>query len=412
MHKFKQNDIIKNTVIAYPHYKFTLYNEEFFINDQVNAGVYSTASLWVNDLNLPTDVTGSHIIFTNLLKASKIDGNKVYDVANYPVSGPAAIPFTLTRDFIMTSSVGGYEPQYTTGYGSPATSSMARFLSLANSINIRQTSSPTFKFSDYFTTSWPDGKLVPGKPPKGTLNQNINLITLPSLFTGTGIKPGSISLEFYQTGTLIAKAQDTKKNGVLIEQTNTLIGSGTTVGFVLYGQGAFVLTNTGTLGPYKEYFVQPTASAWRVSASLDDPRWTNFGSYQNITGSTWTGISGSTYVVDFKGTTVKPTLTLFAYAPKNELNWSNNPTYLDSSTREAYINQTSSNYYEESETTLIKNTVSSSFLNYSASFAATTYIRTVGVYDKDRNLIAVAKVANPVKKTAEQDYTFKLKLDL
>jgi len=34
------------------------------------------------------------------------------------------------------------------------------------------------------------------------------------------------------------------------------------------------------------------------------------------------------------------------------------------------------------------------------------------VYDEDRNLIAVAKVANPVKKTVEQDYTFKLKLDL
>ena len=35
-----------------------------------------------------------------------------------------------------------------------------------------------------------------------------------------------------------------------------------------------------------------------------------------------------------------------------------------------------------------------------------------GIFDKDKNLIAVAKVANPVKKTIEQDYTFKLKLDL
>ena len=101
-----------------------------------------------------------------------------------------------------------------------------------------------------------------------------------------------------------------------------------------------------------------------------------------------------------------------AYAPKNKLNWSNNPTFLDASTKANYINNTSSFYYEESPNVLVKNVVSSSFSHYSASFVPTTYIRTVGIYDEDKNLIAVAKVANPVIKTTEQDYTFKLKLDL
>ena len=103
---------------------------------------------------------------------------------------------------------------------------------------------------------------------------------------------------------------------------------------------------------------------------------------------------------------------MFAYAPKNDLNWSNNPTYLDASTKANYINNTSSQYYEEGSKVQVKNIVSSSFSTYSASFEPTTYIRTVGVYDEGKNLIAVAKVANPVKKTTEQDYTFKLKLDL
>ena len=66
----------------------------------------------------------------------------------------------------------------------------------------------------------------------------------------------------------------------------------------------------------------------------------------------------------------------------------------------------------ENENVYVKNIVSSSFSTYSASFDAVTYIRSIGVYDEDRNLIAIAKVANPVKKTVEQDYTFKLKLDL
>ena len=41
-----------------------------------------------------------------------------------------------------------------------------------------------------------------------------------------------------------------------------------------------------------------------------------------------------------------------------------------------------------------------------------TYISSIGVYDKDRNLIAVAKLANPVRKLESEDFTFKLKLDI
>ena len=59
-----------------------------------------------------------------------------------------------------------------------------------------------------------------------------------------------------------------------------------------------------------------------------------------------------------------------------------------------------------------KNIVSSSFDDHTASYEKTTYISKVGVYDKDKNLIAVAKLANPVRKTQDKQYTFKLKLDI
>ena len=36
----------------------------------------------------------------------------------------------------------------------------------------------------------------------------------------------------------------------------------------------------------------------------------------------------------------------------------------------------------------------------------------VCIYDKDKNLIAIAKLATPVKKTAKREFTFKIKLDL
>jgi hypothetical protein len=36
----------------------------------------------------------------------------------------------------------------------------------------------------------------------------------------------------------------------------------------------------------------------------------------------------------------------------------------------------------------------------------------VGIFDEDKNLIGVAKLANPVMKKEIDEYTFKLKLDL
>ena len=52
------------------------------------------------------------------------------------------------------------------------------------------------------------------------------------------------------------------------------------------------------------------------------------------------------------------------------------------------------------------------YQNFTASYRRQTYISKIGIYDEDRNLIGIAKVATPVKKTEERDFTFKLKLDV
>jgi len=61
---------------------------------------------------------------------------------------------------------------------------------------------------------------------------------------------------------------------------------------------------------------------------------------------------------------------------------------------------------------VIKNIGSSSFLNYNEAFQKTTYISKIAIYDDKKNIIGVAKLANPVKKTANREFTFKLKLDI
>jgi len=73
---------------------------------------------------------------------------------------------------------------------------------------------------------------------------------------------------------------------------------------------------------------------------------------------------------------------------------------------------TGTQHYTEDPEVEIKNIVSSSYTNHSASFKPITYISKVAIYDEDRNLIAIASLARPVKKTEDRSYTFKLKLDI
>jgi len=93
------------------------------------------------------------------------------------------------------------------------------------------------------------------------------------------------------------------------------------------------------------------------------------------------------------------------------LNYSNNPTFISSSSTLPTIT-TGSLYYKENPERAIKNIVSSSFTQTTGSFEKITYITKIGIYDEYKNLIAVANLANPVRKREKDSFTFKLKMDL
>ncbi len=103
---------------------------------------------------------------------------------------------------------------------------------------------------------------------------------------------------------------------------------------------------------------------------------------------------------------------MFAHAPKGELNYSNNPTYVKCTHDRAKKPLTSSIGYVEKKDIQIKNTMSSSYADPTASFQKQTFISKIGIYDDDLNLIGVASVAKPVKKLEDRDFTFKLKYDI
>ena len=228
----------------------------------------------------------------------------------------------------------------------------------------------------------------------------VNLVSIPSIFYGDRIQKGTVNLEFYYTGTLAARAQDKNRDGTLIGTYGET--SGSVIGVVLYNEGFLVITSSTTLNSDTDNY----------DGALGNPKWIYFASSisGNVDAGTGFKAPKSSWIMNMSGTNKIQTLSMFATAPKGELNHSNNPTYASYST---FLNAASGTTgYTENQERQIKNIVSSSFADPTGSFEKTTYISKIGIFDKDKNLIAIAKPSMPVKKTAERDFTFKIKLDI
>jgi hypothetical protein len=325
---------------------------------------------------------------------------------------------------------------------------------LENTINFYRKWSPHFVYSSSHDPLTGED-LSGGKDSDGAVNsawdksyQALSIIDVPSIFFGSSIKKGTVNLKYYITGTLVGELKDPKRNGELIQVgPSGSFKSGSVAGIVLYNEGALILTGAwdltsrasfacvegcGRSGTETGKYGPPLTQDYRHFTSADSPSWIYFGtgmndgypkdwdalqggytlnkgsSYQTITTR---NILSSSYELEFSGTTYIPTITMMAHAKKGYLNWSNNPTYLDFS--QSVPPMTGSSFYKENDIKTIKNTISSSFESgFTGSFKKQTFINKIGIYDKDRNLIAIAKVATPVRKLETDEYTFKLKLDI
>ncbi len=206
--------------------------------------------------------------------------------------------------------------------------------------------------------------------------QELNLISIPSIFYGSSIKKGSVDLKFYVSGTLIGQCMDKYKNGELIEVTGSQTGS--VAGVVLYKEGFIALTGSWDLtnrtatnttdpkvpslpgtnkpayprSPHTEKYRPKKKSATTDPAAVA-PKWTYFGtgiersgSLYDADGNVQTGygifatgslqqfhLPSSSFSLEFEGVNYVPTITMLAHAPTAELNHSNNPTYIESNAK-------------------------------------------------------------------------------
>lgn len=247
-------------------------------------------------------------------------------------------------------------------------------------------------------------------------NDTICLVSIPSIFYGNSLEKGSVKLSIYKNGVLLSRAEDVRKNGELVITTGYvdepyfITKAGNIAGLVLYDEGLITLFNTYPLSrpldPYSEYFYSQTTTA---SATQDNPRWTNWGLSANLlTGA----VVKTSFDIEFNGVNIIPQITMFAQAPRGDLNTSTNYTFITSSELSVDRYATSSYSVLEKNDYTIKNITKNLYVSPTASFHKETYITKINIYDEEKKLIGTAKLATPVRKNEQREYTFKLKLDL
>lgn len=448
--KFGLNDIRINTLKAHPRSEFFIYKGEIFYNDQGRQlGQFQTASAdpgnaymtktgYINlyeyniDRAAPRlpDFDWNPLIYPYISKDSSrvslvltgtYGDDTILNEFAYGdiVSGSYPLKTTIRREYMSGATSKGFKKCVSSNpadlstchdHDSRATAkgtcnNNMTYYSLRNILDLYSTLSIHYK---------PKSKYGDKN------NQPLNIIHIPSIFYGDKIKPGTVSLKWYYTGSLLAEVRDTKENGELIQVGPTgSLNEGLVQGVILYNEGFVILTGSRRLGKPGNYppaigltnNVDSTSPVYNTSKRYPSWKYWGAGCRDGINASTSpAGFVEASFRMDFQGTTKTEVVTMYAHAKRGEVNYSNNPTFLQYN--QPVLSFTSSHVYAENTDRKIKNTKSSSFKDYKEEFERQVYISKIAVYDKDRNLIGIATLPSPILKEEDRDLAFKLKLDI
>lgn len=448
MHRFefKKDDLFINRLKTYPLYNIFIYQEKSYVNRETRPA--GSGGLVVFDTN--RNATGSYVIEPQLI-VSDIDSgfkpvfkSQLYQplvkahsgdrqwtsayqqrvglgfgsAASYPpyvdgsqlspgdtMSSSYGIESPVTRRLTEASNTLTVNSYYNLQLGNLQTETIPlkydgnqtrlnlTASSLENVASKYATLSPHFTFRPQ---SSPTGK-IPSVGTRDLTTSDVNFIFIPSMYYGSTIKKGSVELNYYITGSKVGTCGDIHHNGTLVGTYGAT--SGSVVGLVLYDEGIIMLTSSVALESNGIYYKPGTP----INGS-----WLYYGTTLNdgIESNASTGLAS--YDLSFKGVNYVNSMTMFAHAKQGHLNHSNNPTYRDLEFERNQITGSGTSFAEG--TSDIANVVSASYT--SASFDKTTYISKIHIYDENGNLIAITSMANPVKKTLEDEFTFKMKIDL
>jgi len=378
--KFKKEDVYVNRTKTYPDYKIFVNDANVTINNDVVTNVSSAVSAGYQSLyeyNFDNRFDYIHPFIT--------DGeNTIKHIFRSQIS---------SSNFAITGSQNPNQVVYN-NLLSPTTSNItSSYLAMTASLKREQPiNQHRFRVVNRIATNY---KIYSRSFEITASRLDTNIINIPQVMFGSAIKKGSVELNFYATGSLVATATDHRQNGELVQTNGTGSVSGSVVGLVFYNEGLIFLSSSVAL---------------YTTSSMN--RWLDFGSGLHDGASSGTGLEKQSFEIKYKGTNYVNTMTMFCHAPAGELNLSNNPTSIDWSNETTFtLSDTGSAFGFEERQKKIKNVVSSSIENLNDDFKKTTYISKINMYDDKGNLIGVASLAQPIRKEENNDYTFKIELD-
>ena len=242
-----------------------------------------------------------------------------------------------------------------------------------------------------------DGDIAAG----GTKMRECFFLNFSRLLVKDEIKKGSAQLALYSSGSAnlqaagrgdkftvgdYGAATSYKVNSPageygLLYTSSATPNSASPVGHVYYQAGIAVLTASYFSGAFGDAANPPDASS-NVKAAQGPVN-------DALTGSTITvlanGVRNLVDDIDFNNTTELNSTIYFCRANTQDFNYSANPTYLTASKIR------------------VKNDIPNA--------EPVSYITTVGLYSADNELLAVAKLSEPLKKTPSNEITLRVRLD-
>jgi hypothetical protein len=206
-----------------------------------------------------------------------------------------------------------------------------------------------------------------------------------AIYTDIGAASNKLSTFGGQVGNVVDSANTTRNVGLMFYDRGVLVldlakvtsGSQFVSGTIdaMAPLGNQVLGSKGTQTQFASKFIPDFV----VSGSLDN--------IIDHVASCRMG-SGSQTAITFQNVTNINSTLIFCRAEADEFNYSSNPTYTDSSNRIVVID-----------------------VGQEDTQQSFTYISSIGLYDANDNLLAIAKVSRPIQKSPDRDLTFRVRLD-
>lgn len=371
-YELKDNDVFVNTIEAYPSYKFYVQSGSVYINDQqAISGTYSD-----NILGVPEGYVSLYEYNVN-----RDEGERIYP---FITKGGQKQKFKTITDSEFNIQFGYGGDEISSSYNMSASVTRMLITSSAED-NYRKIRALKSSFSHY--AFWSQAFEL-----ENYESTNVNMINVPSIFYGNSLKKGTVSLKYYISGTLAAEATDSRKNGELVWNDNI-------VGTVMYNEGIILLTSSAEIDSTVIDYESPDTSSWLT-----------YGYGMNDGNTISTTTLSASFGLEFDTVSKFQNMTVLAKAPYGELNHSNNPTYLKYTGQEPRYSTGSYQFVETNRE--VKNIVPAVQTDEEPPFNKETYISKICIYDKNKRLIGICKLATPIRKTEVNEYLFKMKIDL